>query len=154
MNGNRPIRIALSGIVIAASYLTVEQRLWAEDMRATASVVTPRIILPVAPTTLVSAGQPSVRTDTSAKSYIFDIAVEHGRLVSKQRVLVVHRNDEVTLHVTTDTADQFHLHGYNLLVELSPGKTAALHFTANLTGRFTYELHKSELELGALEVYP
>jgi hypothetical protein len=85
---------------------------------------------------------------------VFEINVEHGRLTSKRRVLVVHRNDEVILHITTDTPDEFHLHGYNLLVELAPGKAATLHFRANLTGRFTYELHKTDLELGALEVYP
>jgi hypothetical protein len=85
---------------------------------------------------------------------VFDIVVKNGRLVSKRRILVVHRNDNVTLHITSDAPNEFHLHGYNLLVELVPGKTATLHFRANLTGRFTYELHKTELELGALEVYP
>jgi len=84
----------------------------------------------------------------------FDIVVNGGRLISKRRVLVVHRNDEVTLHITSDVADQFHLHGYNMLVELKPGSTTTLRFKANLTGRFTYELHKADLELGALEVYP
>jgi hypothetical protein len=93
--------------------------------------------------------------DKSASNAIsFDIVVKDGRLVSKRRVLVVHRNDDVILRITSNGADQFHLHGYNLLVDLAPGRTTTLRFRAKLTGRFTYELHTTELELGALEVYP
>jgi len=103
----------------------------------------------------VAAGGVETPPATAGKqAEVFDITVEHGRLVSKQRILVVHRDDDVTLHITVDKPDEFHLHGYNLLVELAPGKMATLRFRANLTGRFTYELHKTELELGALEVYP
>ena len=39
-------------------------------------------------------------------------------------------------------------------VQVLPDKTATLQFTAKLTGRFPYELHRSGLELGALEVFP
>lgn len=88
------------------------------------------------------------------KGQIFDIVVQQGKRVSGAPVLKVQQGEDVTLHITTDTADEFHLHGYNLLVQLLPHKTATLHFVAKLAGRFTYELHKSDLELGALEVYP
>jgi hypothetical protein len=91
---------------------------------------------------------------SNGKEQVFDIVLHRGKRVSGPAVLEVHQGDEVTLHITTDTADEFHLHGYNLLVQLLPNKTAALHFLAKLTGRFTYELHRSDLELGALEVYP
>jgi hypothetical protein len=99
--------------------------------------------------------QPSAGTKQSGvHAASFDIVVKGGRLISGRRVLVVHRNDEVTLHITTDKADQFHLHGYNKLIDLAPDRTATLAFKATLTGRFTYELHGADLELGALEVYP
>ena len=84
----------------------------------------------------------------------FDIVVRGGVLISEQAPLKVRKGDEVTLRITTDRADEFHLHGYNLHVHLSPDRIATLQFTAKLTGRFGYELHKSGLELGALEVYP
>jgi heme/copper-type cytochrome/quinol oxidase subunit 2 len=98
---------------------------------------------------------PSVRTEGGAeRAASFDIVVKGGRLVSGRRVLVVHRDDDVTLRITSDKADRFHLHGYNKLIDLAPGRTATLTFKATLTGRFTYELHGADLELGALEVYP
>jgi hypothetical protein len=103
---------------------------------------------------VAAAGGAAPRATAGEQPGVFDITVERGRLVSKRRVLVVHRDDDVTLHITVDKPDEFHLHGYNFLVKLTPGKMATLRFRANLTGRFTYELHKTELELGALEVYP
>jgi hypothetical protein len=87
-------------------------------------------------------------------SHVFDIVVQRGKRVKGAAVLKVSQGDEVTLHITADTADEFHLHGYNLIVQLLPNSTATMHVVAKLTGRFTYELHKSDLELGALEVYP
>jgi hypothetical protein len=35
-----------------------------------------------------------------------------------------------------------------------PNVPATLHFVADQTGRFTFELHGAGIELGALEVYP
>jgi len=85
---------------------------------------------------------------------VFDIVVQRGKRVSGPAILKVRQGDDVTLHITADTADEFHLHGYNLLVQLVPNHTATVHVVAKLSGRFTYELHKADLELGALEVYP
>jgi heme/copper-type cytochrome/quinol oxidase subunit 2 len=103
---------------------------------------------------LVSLHSGADQNRTDGKGQVFDIVVQQGKRVSGAPVLKVQQGEEVTLHITTDTADEFHLHGYNLLVQLRPHQTATLHFVAKLAGRFTYELHKSDLELGALEVYP
>ena len=37
---------------------------------------------------------------------------------------------------------------------LVPGQAARLEFVAQRTGRFTLELHRAGLELGAVEIYP
>jgi hypothetical protein len=119
-----------------------------------------------APTALVAAegatkASPAAATSATdqvrvlhAKPNAFDIVVQRGRRISEPAILKVHQGDDVTLRITTDSAEEFHLHGYNLHAQLTPERTATLRFTAKLTGRFTYELHRSGLELGALEVYP
>jgi plastocyanin len=89
-----------------------------------------------------------------AKPNAFDIVVRGGRRISEPAILKVHQGDDVTFRISTDSADEFHLHGYNLHAQLTPERTATLRFTAKLTGRFGYELHRSGLEIGALEVYP
>lgn len=69
-------------------------------------------------------------------------------------VLRVTRGDTVRLLVTSDAADELHLHGYDLHLDLEAGTTAELTFTAEHAGRFEYELHKRHQTVGALEVYP
>jgi plastocyanin len=90
----------------------------------------------------------------AAQGHVVDIVVHQGKRVSGPAVIKVQQGDEVTLHITSDAADEFHLHGYNMLMHLAPNRTATLHFAAKLAGRFTFELHKADVELGAVEVYP
>lgn len=49
----------------------------------------------------------------------------------------------VMIHITSDTADTAHLHGYDKEIELVAGKEATLEFTADIPGRFEFELHHS-----------
>jgi hypothetical protein len=91
------------------------------------------------------------RTDAGST---VDLVVAHGKLVSGPSVVRVKQNDVVVFHVTSDAADELHLHGYNLHLALKPATTATLEVRAARAGRFTYELHHLDLELGALEVYP
>jgi plastocyanin len=102
----------------------------------------------------LSFAQTKAANGQSETGHVFDIVVQRGKRVKGPAVLKVSQGDEVTLHITADSADEFHLHGYNLIVQLLPNITATMHVVAKLSGRFTYELHKSDLELGALEVYP
>jgi hypothetical protein len=119
----------------------------AKPAPADSQLATPATPAPVAQPT-APVGVPDAKPDS------FDIVVQRGRRVSEPAVLQVHQGDEVTLRITADVADELHLHGYNLRAKLLPDRTTTLQFKAKLTGRFTYELHKSGLELGALEVYP
>lgn len=121
----------------------------------------PRPVEPQAPVgeaqpTPAQTAQPATPAADSLRGSsptIYDIEARSGRRISEP-VITVQQGDEVRLRITSDVPDEFHLHGYNLHVAVSPGKSGMLKFTAKLTGRFPYELHKSGLELGALEVYP
>lgn len=54
----------------------------------------------------------------------------------------------------SDRADELHVHGYNLQLDVHAKRPATLKFTARRTGRFTFELHRSSVELGVFEIYP
>lgn len=83
-----------------------------------------------------------------------ELTVEGGRVVGGARVIRLKRDDPVTLVVRSDRADELHVHGYNLQADLAPGRPSTLSFVARRTGRFSLELHKAGIELGAFEVYP
>lgn len=59
---------------------------------------------------------------------------------------------EVRIEITSDVADELHLHGYDLELELEPGEPGVLEFTADREGRFELETHSTGLQLLQLEV--
>lgn len=86
--------------------------------------------------------------------HAYEMVIEHGAKRSGPEVMQVTEGDEVTLTLRSDHADELHVHGYDLHAKVKAGVPTVLNFKANRTGRFTLELHHSNVELGALEVSP
>ena len=149
------LSLAVAVFVLGAAYALLKPQRSAEIPQALVPPPPPINAQPEPrqPPSSSVAGANSVIVQRTAPN-IYDIVVQRGRRISDSAVFKVHQGEDVKFRITSDVADEFHLHGYNLAVQVSPERTATLEFSARLTGRFTYELHKSELELGALEVYP
>lgn len=60
--------------------------------------------------------------------------------------------EQVSLTVTSDAADQVHLHGYDITAELMPGQPSVLTFVADIPGVFEAELHDAGTVLLSLQV--
>ena len=58
----------------------------------------------------------------------------------------------VSLTVTSDVADEVHVHGYDRTLELVPGTPATVEFPADIPGVLEVELHGSGLALTSLQV--
>jgi len=58
----------------------------------------------------------------------------------------------VDLVVSSDVADEVHLHGYDKKVDVPAGGSATLSFVANVSGVFEVELHGVDKLLTRLEV--
>lgn len=84
----------------------------------------------------------------------FDLVIESKKVVSGPATIKVNQGDEVTIKITSDEAEEFHVHAYDNSVELEPNKEATLTFTADMSGRFPFELENSKTEIGVLEVQP
>ena len=61
---------------------------------------------------------------------------------------------EVRLIVAADVADEVHLHGYGIFVDVVPGTPATLEFVADIPGIFEVELESLGLVLFELVVEP
>ena len=85
---------------------------------------------------------PATATDTSAATTI-TVTVRGGKVRTPSRRVTVRRGRTVEIVVTSDAADEFHLHGYDREVELRPGVPGTLRFVADQPGVFEAELHKS-----------
>jgi hypothetical protein len=66
----------------------------------------------------------------------------------------VKKGDRVVLVVTSDVADEAHLHGYDISREVAAGGTVRLRFRATLPGRFELELEERGIPIADVTVEP
>ena len=56
--------------------------------------------------------------------------------------------------VRSETADELHVHGYEIRRDLAPGKIASVSFEARIEGVFEVELEGAGEQIAALRVDP
>lgn len=64
------------------------------------------------------------------------------------------QGDRVVIIVTSDVADEVHLHGYDVSRPVAAGGTVRLPFRATIPGRFEVELEERGVPIGELTVQP
>jgi hypothetical protein len=64
------------------------------------------------------------------------------------------KGDDVRFDVESNTADEVHVHGYDIEEELPASGTAKFDSPADLEGVFEVELHSSETQIAELTVNP
>ena len=107
--------------------------------------------------TTPSSTPPASSTSGTATGSTFtgtEIVVEvtNGKVSPPTHRVKVTKGTPIRLRVTSDKADELHVHGYDVEKELPAGEQVTLDFTADQTGLFDIELHESDLKLAQLEV--
>ena len=97
----------------------------------------------------------SETTTTAAATPVeVTIVVENGAPKGGIVRQTVSKGDHVVLVVTSDVADEIHLHGYDKSKDVPAGGTIRLSFTATLPGRFEVELEQRGVQIADLTVNP
>jgi uncharacterized cupredoxin-like copper-binding protein len=96
--------------------------------------------------TEAAAPKPSATTVT--------IVVRDGRVTGGIARPSVKKGEQVVLVVRSDVPDHVHLHGYDKMADVAPGKVAKLPFEATIPGRFEVELEDRGLQIAEIEVRP
>ncbi len=68
--------------------------------------------------------------------------------------VTAHKGDPVVVVVRSDVSDEVHVHGFDLMADVAPGKPVRIQFTATLTGRFVIELEGRGKQIAQLTVLP
>ena len=68
--------------------------------------------------------------------------------------LEFNEGDTVRFRVRSSQPDHVHVHGYDILKDVEPGKTTTMSFEATITGIFEIELEDSGTQIGELKVEP
>ncbi len=115
-----------------------------------------------APATTPAASAPDTTGDATtnpqaqpAAPQYTPIVVKGGRAVGGVQKIEVRNGDRVRLQVSSpDTADEIHLHGYDLKRDLTPGAKVRFVFTADADGIFEMELEGAGAQIAQLVVRP
>ncbi len=98
-----------------------------------------------------TAAAPPKPSPTPAGNVI-EVTYSGGRVAGVEQRVPVTLGERVVLRVTSDVAEQIHVHGYDLYVDLVPGTQAELAFAADLPGSYEVELHEAGRPLFQLRV--
>ncbi len=139
--------IAAAGIAAAAVLFIV---LRPDDEQASNPPPPPP---PPAGTTTVAEPPPPKRPP-APKVVTVNIIVRGGRPVGGIRRVTVAKNRRVILTVRADVTDEVHLHGYDVMRDIAPGKPGKIDFRATIPGRFEVELEDAGLQIADLTVNP
>lgn len=82
------------------------------------------------------------------------IVVSNGEPVGGVQELEYNAGDEIRFRVSSNQADEVHVHGYDVEEEIPAGGSATLSFPADIEGIFEVELHGSETQIAELRVNP
>lgn len=99
---------------------------------------------PAGPSVLSTPAGPATRT--------ISIMVRGGQPSGETGRVKVALGTPVTLAVSSDVADEVHVHGYDKEAQIPAGETGSVSFTADIPGVFEVELHESGLQLLQLQV--
>src|SRR4051812_1805530 len=81
-----------------------------------------------------------------------NVKVRGGKVTGDTGRIAVATGTPIVLSVSSDAADEIHVHGYDRKANVPAGATAAVVFTANTPGVFPVELENSKLQLLQLQV--
>jgi hypothetical protein len=107
-----------------------------------------------AETTTSAGGGEATGATKPEKPVLATIVVRNGAPVGGVEELEYSAGEQVRFRVSSNEADEVHVHGYDIEEEVPAGGAATLSFQADLEGIFEVELHHSEEQIAELRVNP
>jgi len=96
----------------------------------------------------------STSTSTPAVPASQTITVVNGQPQGGVKTVTFKKGDQAVLKVNSDTADEIHVHGYDLKKDVEKGGSVTFSFKATIEGRFEVELEDAGTQIANLEVTP
>ena len=82
------------------------------------------------------------------------IVIRNGEPVGGIKRLEYSAGDEIRFEVTSDVADEVHVHGYDLMQDVPAGGTVSFDFPAEIEGIFEAELEGRKEQIAEIVVNP
>jgi len=82
------------------------------------------------------------------------IVIRNGEPVGGVRELEYDAGDQIRFEVSSDVADEVHVHGYDLMQDVPAGGTVSFDFPAEIEGIFEAELEGRKEQIAEIRVNP
>ena len=82
------------------------------------------------------------------------VMVVNGKADGGIKTITYKKGDTVDLTVKSDTADEIHIHGYDLHKDVTKGGSVHFTFPASIDGKFVVELENAGQQIASLQVEP
>jgi hypothetical protein len=82
------------------------------------------------------------------------IEVKGGKPVGGVQELAFESGDRIRFRVTSDAPAEVHLHGYDVMMDVEPGKPVTFDVPADIEGIFEVELEETAVQIAEVEVSP
>jgi hypothetical protein len=99
-----------------------------------------------------TAASPAPSPSPTFEGRLIEVQVSGGNVSPNPDLVEVELGEFVRIQVTSDQADELHVHGYERKAELAPGIETVVEFRAEIPGTFRVELERSRLRLFDLRV--
>jgi hypothetical protein len=117
--------------------------------RRRAAILLAAIAIIVVAYLLISSGGNDDKTGGSTTVRVVDAKPDGG--IKK---LAFKKGDQVQFTVVSDTADEIHVHGYDLMKDVPKGGSVSFSFKGSIEGRFVVELEDHKQQIAELDVTP
>ena len=101
---------------------------------------------------IVIGGGSSDKTKTASGPQT--VTVVNGKPQGGVKTITYKKGDTVDLTVRSDTADEIHIHGYDLHKDVTKGGSVHFTFPASIDGKFVIELENKGEQIASLQVEP
>jgi len=145
----RPLALAVVLVALAAGFALASCGGDDEAGDATETTTTQTTTTSQTTTTETTTTQPPPARPAEVRVQIVGGAPKGG-IVRKS----LDRGDRVVVIVTSDVADEVHVHGYDLSGDVGPDKRVRIAFRARVPGRFVIELEDRHAQIAELTVRP
>ena len=107
-----------------------------------------------APSPAASSGTPATSPEPapSPTATVIEVTYRGGEVSGVEPRVPVSLGEKVVLRVTSDVAEEIHVHGYDLYADIPAGGTGEVAFTADLAGAWEIELHEAGRPMFQLRV--
>ena len=145
--GRRLFVAFAAGVVLTASFALAS--CGSDDEAAGTTETTTTETTQTTTTTTTTQPPPPLPGPTEVRVRVVN-GVPQGGIVRE----TVDKGDRVAVIVSSDVSDQVHVHGYDLMRDLVPGRRVRIAFRARLPGRFVIELEDRHAQIAELTVRP